>query len=54
MIVNQRAHGALGGDARMTRRASLHVFVDVAPIGLGELAVDVRGNERIDDFAIRH
>ena len=54
MITNQRAHGAFGGDARVARRASVHMFVDVAPIGLGELAVDVWGDERIDGFAVRH
>jgi hypothetical protein len=48
------AHGALGRDARVAWRAGGQVIVDAAAIRVGQLAVDVRGDERIDRAAIRH
>ena len=52
--VYQIAHRALGGDARLARRADAQMGVDELPIGHGQLAVDVGRHERIDGLTVRH
>jgi len=52
--LEQIPDGPFRGDARMTRWTGAEVIVDVPPIGLGQFAVDVWGDERVDPLTAKH
>jgi hypothetical protein len=45
---------ALGRDARVARRTGSQMIFHGAAIGVGELAVDERGDERIERLTVMH
>ena len=51
---NEIVDGAFGRHARMTRRTGQDVPLDQLALGVRQLVVHIRGDERIDGGAIRH
>jgi hypothetical protein len=47
-------HGLLGRDPRMARGANAQVIVNGPALGVGQLAVDERRDERIEILAAMH
>jgi hypothetical protein len=51
---HQIVNRALGRDARVARRTGSQMIFHGPPIGVGELAVDERGDERIERLTVMH
>jgi hypothetical protein len=50
----QIVHRALGRHARVARGADAQMLFDRAPVGVGQLAVDKRRDERVERLTVMH